>query len=814
MEQIPDWESLIAERSRPCATMCPTEDAKKNNSIRRIKDWHKRHPNYNAKYYADQAETVAESIPEDYSELSADVGSLKSAICDYKADATLWQQGTINASTGANADSTTRIRTTAVLPANIGGFKTASGYSALIYAFNGSTYVGNWNGSSFIKSTSGNVWFTNAVFASINKSYTYKLVMRNDSNASVTPTDASNVQFVYFTDPALEKAGRAADAKVVGDKLTALDSTATKTAFPYDFGATWSQGGVNSSGEYSSWARIRTDYLSIDGLGQLTFTPASGYSVSVGVYDTSKNVTRFTLWSTESITVTITDKEKYIRLCLMTSPEANLSPSAGKNLTATALYKVTKEASEVSDAVRKMDSISIADFIWEIGGISGGEDTNVTTAIRTKYYYDVSNFGRLVANADTGYKYTINIYDKTKTHLFTLSPAGYVSGENIVEMDDVIGYIRVMLSTDEGSTLSDTSISEHFTLNADWKATGEIKNIGNSEVNLLEEVEWVRGTLDGDGDFAESTSRAVTNDYISVSGFRSLRFHTIIDTVRFMVVFYGDDGKITETGYASKDLEIQVPANAIKIKIIMVTTPDAYLGNAKIGKTLKLYGGTAYDSINDGNLLADDYFCATCVNKKEIPALASGTTVIAFGDSITAEQTSAGWVYHFSAMTGCTIVDKAVGGSSFGHSETEDSGHWISTQISNTTDATWETVDLVIVAAGTNDYGHGTPLDEIKEYVQDAIDSIKAKTDAPIVFITPIRRGLYLYADAMKKLPLISGIIANVALANQCNVIRGFDIPIPTYNVDGLIDDMTRDGLHPVATGANAYARFIVGKLM
>ena len=47
-----NWESLIAERSRPASTICKIEDAVKRNKHRRIKKWYEQHPNYNAEYYA------------------------------------------------------------------------------------------------------------------------------------------------------------------------------------------------------------------------------------------------------------------------------------------------------------------------------------------------------------------------------------------------------------------------------------------------------------------------------------------------------------------------------------------------------------------------------------------------------------------------------------------------------------------------------------------------------------------------------------------------------------------------------------------
>ena len=617
-------------------------------------------------------------------------------------------------------------------------------------------------------------------------------------------------------DSTLAISGKAADAKKTGDAIddlkSAIDAISTGNDTEFPLNTTWSQGGVNQEGEYSSWSRIRTDYIELEGIGQLTQIPASGYASYAVIYDSNKQVLRYTLWSTQNVTVSLADNEKYIRFTLRKDPEANLSPSAGVNLTAKAVYKLPTDVSGNSNAIKQMKSFTINDLIWELGGVSSGANYRSTTRIRTQFL-DVSNYGRLTATAETGYKYVINVFDKSKNYLFMIPAGGFVTGEKIIEADDNIGYIKVAFASENDDTLSDTSISSNFSLKADWKATGEIKNIANNDDNLLDGVTWVRGVLDNDGEFVSSTSRAVTDDYINVSGFKSLRFHPLILTVWYAVFFYGDDGVISKSGKLIGDTEISVPSNSTKIKILISNDPDTWLNDATIGNTLKMYKGTVYDQSNNGNILADDYFCATCVNKKEIPNLESGTTVLAFGDSITASQVSDGWVYHFAAMTGCTVVDKAVGGSTFGHTET-DSGHWISTQIGNTSDATWEDADLVIVAAGTNDYGHGEPLDGIKTYVQAAIDTIREKTDVPIVFITPIRRGLSVYDDPMQKLPMISGIISNVALANQCNVIRGFDIPIPTYNVNGLIDDMTRDGLHPIATGANAYARFVIGCLI
>ena len=214
-------------------------------------------------------------------------------------------------------------------------------------------------------------------------------------------------------------------------------------------------------------------------------------------------------------------------------------------------------------------------------------------------------------------------------------------------------------------------------------------------------------------------------------------------------------------------------------------------------------------TVANANVLSLDYYNATCVNKLEIPTLDSSANILCFGDSITAGDTDTSWTYHFEEMTGATIVNKAVAGATFGESTSE---LWISTQISGVSASEWEDADLIILSAGTNDGVHNTPDDELATKVQAAITSIKAETDKPIVFITPIRRNTPTYSENLK-LPYIAGIISNIALSNECNVICGFDFPIAS-ETNGEITNLTRDGLHPNATGANVYARAVINALL
>ena len=206
------------------------------------------------------------------------------------------------------------------------------------------------------------------------------------------------------------------------------------------------------------------------------------------------------------------------------------------------------------------------------------------------------------------------------------------------------------------------------------------------------------------------------------------------------------------------------------------------------------------------------YYVNTCVDRLRTRLTASDKFVV-FGDSIA----TMAWVGHFRDALGIqsgNVVNKAVGGAVWGHTASaRPAEKWISTQVAGMTAADWENAKLVILAAGTNDadYSGNITTAEIRTQVQAVIDTVKAAApNAHLLFITPIRRG---GEAAMKKLPAISGAIANVALENDCSVINGFDIPIPVRSIDGVIDDLTSesDSVHPNAIGQKVYARAVIG---
>ena len=597
----------------------------------------------------------------------------------------------------------------------------------------------------------------------------------------------------------------------VSDLKSAFDCVTTGETFSLDLGE-WSQGGVNYQGDYSSWSRIRTDYIDLNGIGEINVIPASGYAFLFVVYDNSKTYTQTGGWFTEAQTININNNEKYIRLSLRKDPESNLSPSAGINVSATAVYKLPSNVALLTNAINKMQPVSIDDFlIWSIGGIADGANTNVTNKIRTGFF-DVSDYSVVDVICQIGYKFSVTLYNASKEWLFSVPITGFSTEKKRILLGDQTKYIRLCMAATDDATQSDTSISSNLSCLGYKTLVGETLENSGKEIEISDGISWIRGTLDADGNYVTSTSRVVTDDYIPISNYQSVRVLPLSNTVKYNLIWYGSNGRIGSTNVVVGEEIYTVPANATRLKMILISEPEAWLGNANISNGIRIYAGQNSNEINDGNVSIMDYFVSTCVDKTAIPELATGTTILAIGDSITAAQDKTGWVYHIAQMTGVSVIDKAIGGSTFGES-VSDQTHRINNQIATVTSEEWASANLVIVAAGTNDYQHETPLDELKEKVQSAVTAIKAQTNAPIVFITPIRRGLSKNTDIIQKIAMISGIIANVALANQCNVICGYDFPIPTYNINGLIDNMTRDALHPTATGANVYARAVINAL-
>lgn len=504
---------------------------------------------------------------------------------------------------------------------------------------------------------------------------------------------------------------------------------------------------------------------------------------------------------------------------------ADKAAGAWDSTKATAIA-IADDVADLKSALSNLENMGyginvLSNVTWEIGTLDGsGNNSSSYSRVRSVSKTDLDGATTLRCTIASGYKFSIHGYKADESYVGNLV-GSWAMTDTDVSIPSTVKYVRFIVAKHPDSNTASVTWAENFTCMSQPKITVAV-NSNTSDIQRLDGadvfsgVTWERGSIDGNGADFSSTSRIRTVGYIDTSSIKAIMFDMDAGYKWSIFLYDSEKNYIDSSGWIYVSNIYTIPVSANYIRLSFSAEPDAWLADASISIHLRAYDKSNWvglaEGTENGNVTTLDWFNATSVNKKEIPALDSNTTILALGDSITAAQDETGWVYHFQNMTGCTIVDKAVGGTSFGESETPDSGHWMLTQIGNVTTAQWESADLVIVACGTNDYGHGTPLDELKEKVQSAITAIKAKTSVPIVFITPIRRGNRLTDDPMLKMPIISGIISNVALANQCNVICGFDFPIPTY-ATGYVDNMTQDGLHPNALGANVFARSVINAL-
>lgn len=174
---------------------------------------------------ADAAAVGAElsKIKEDLDENVSDLKSALNTIAGSEYDATIWQQGAINITTGADAPSESRIRS-AKLSKKVVSINVNTGYYAIICVYEGDTYKGWWTGSAFSKADSGATQFTGTVnLAALLSAYNVRLYMISSNGTRLSPpNDYQCVEFIKYTDDTLSKAGIPADAKATGDKIDTL----------------------------------------------------------------------------------------------------------------------------------------------------------------------------------------------------------------------------------------------------------------------------------------------------------------------------------------------------------------------------------------------------------------------------------------------------------------------------------------------------------------------------------------------------------------------------------------------------------------
>ena len=136
-----------------------------------------------------------------------------------RADSSLWEAGAISSSGGGESSSTTRLRTVNRLTSDISKISVVPGYKYIVAAYDGTTYIGMWNRTTFAKSAT---WLTEETYLTPHKQYTFRIVLAKNDDSTITTTDGVNLLFMSTTDISLSNEGKIADAQKTGRLITGL----------------------------------------------------------------------------------------------------------------------------------------------------------------------------------------------------------------------------------------------------------------------------------------------------------------------------------------------------------------------------------------------------------------------------------------------------------------------------------------------------------------------------------------------------------------------------------------------------------------
>lgn len=233
----------------------------------------------------------------------------------------------------------------------------------------------------------------------------------------------------------------------------------------------------------------------------------------------------------------------------------------------------------------------------------------------------------------------------------------------------------------------------------------------------------------------------------------------------------------------------------------------------------------------------DKYFVRTCIDKSKVK-LDKYSCILGFGDSIMATSDGGSWLDILKTKVGySTHYNYAVGNAHF--SNNSYGGTRLITRLNafftnvdnQTIDAS--TINLIIVACGTNDAKNGTPINTFKTDVNEFFTSLKngftnrSIECPPVLVITPIRRGTEEEINAVSdnnleiKVAKYGAILNNLALQAGFSVLNGFDIPVLVDDMDINVGSNTAtiasfmydDNLHVhpnSTTGRTTYAQAVI----
>lgn len=373
-----------------------------------------------------------------------------------------WDEGSIYASIGTNyntpsGQTVTRIRTINYFD-GINSVGVNDGYKICLYAWKKSdgSYVGVWNGTDFVKTTSNANWTTSSWITSGFKDYKFRLLLAYIDDSEIDTNSFDEAYYVNIVDDTLTLPNIPADAKKVGDEINNIKSSVDLCDLALLNNQIKSDGTIGNDTDYKHTEKIPItagDVISYNLRVGASYTAVAIYD-SNGDFIANKSVRGTGNWGSGTVTV---DSDGFVAICIVTTSITNakrycvISPK-----TAGRLQSIIEQNKDEIDS--SLDLCSLATNIGklnlngEIGNDSTYRYTNripikandviiynlrASTNIAVIAVYDTS--GVVIENdvvAGTG---------NLSSGVFTASVDGYIaicSRDTTIEAENKYAYFR------------------------------------------------------------------------------------------------------------------------------------------------------------------------------------------------------------------------------------------------------------------------------------------------------------------------------------------------------------------------------------
>ena len=463
--------------------------------------------------------------------------------------------------------------------------------------------------------------------------------------------------------------------------------------------------------------------------------------------------------------------------------------------------------------------IKYTNIEWTPGVFKDGQ---IDTTIPNFYYayIDVSGFGKLSYNSGV-HSYTIPylncFFDENKSFISNVEMPTGTNQQCTIMIPDIAKYFGFFTKSEH--IKDDTMYIDLIVNNNTDFEENVISQLGGIKYNR-DNFEWnhrfyIDGVLSNDTSSDSAHYRnceIATKDYNKVTYVKGFNYFNkyrccFLDSNRaFISNIMDDEYKIGDR------VTVDIPENA---HYFCYFTMQPFYEENNISFILS-YNDSVFSKVNEIENIKK-YFHERNLLKK--PYNLSQRKVLFLGDSITAGVTDTGslteqkWVKLFTDYNNITTYyNYASSGATW--STAKGNNNYINTELNRAINDNL-VIDLIIIAAGTNDYGNSLAIGNegdienttVYGAINEVINLIKEHfAEAEVIFISPIPRldisnEVYPLDDYRKA-------IFYKAILNGYDYVNGADFPFENKRCDYMTKTMN-DGLHPSLLGHKLFAKHL-----